>query len=132
MEIRTERIDAAALVAMVDRLDAAFVRDLSDYHRIEPDQRREFLAAAVELALIKGFTSDQGIASYVLALWYLDIDFEEKSEALQSLLASPLPEVRRVHAMNRWVEAILRQPDDTTAADEAMRDSLKLTAPRGA
>ncbi|MBJ6750704.1 hypothetical protein [Geomonas anaerohicana] len=131
MEIRMEQMNEVARAEFIERLDAALMRDLSDYYKIGRDQRREFLAAAVELAENKGFKSEQGMASYVLALWYLDIDFEEKSTALETLLASPLPEVRRVHALNQWVESFLGDPDNIAAADEALRKSLQLTEPWG-
>ncbi|WP_129126974.1 hypothetical protein [Geomonas oryzae] len=131
MEIKTMPINSAVRAAFLEHLDAVFDRDLADYHRIERGQRLQFLAAAVELAENKGFSSEQGIASYVLALWYLDIDFEEKSDELASLLLSPLPEVRRVHAMNQWVEALLGEPDNIAAADEALKKALHLTEPWG-
>ncbi|UPU34823.1 hypothetical protein M1B72_15385 [Geomonas paludis] len=131
MEIRIEQMNEVARAEFIERLDAALMRDLSDYYKIGRDQRREFLAAAVELAENKGFKSEQGMASYVLALWYLDIDFEEKSTALETLLVSPLPEVRRVHALNQWVETVLGDPDNIAAADEALTKSLQLTEPWG-
>ncbi|GFO64726.1 hypothetical protein [Geomonas paludis] len=131
MEIRIEQMNEVARAEFIERLDAALMRDLSDYYKIGRDQRREFLAAAVELAENKGFKSEQGMASYVLALWYLDIDFEEKSTALETLLVSPLPEVRRVHAFNQWVETVLGDPDNIAAADEALTKSLQLTEPWG-
>lgn len=131
MEIRVEMMNDVAHAAFVEKLDAAFLRDLAYYPEIDRDQRREFLAAAIQLAKAKGFQSEQGIASYTLALWYLDIDFEGKSGELESLLASSLPEVRRVHAMNLWVEALLGEPDNIAAADEAIKRSLKLTEPGG-
>lgn len=131
MEIRIEMMNDVARAAFLEKLDAAFLRDLSYYPEIEMEQRREFLSAAIQLAEAKGFQSEQGIASYTLALWYLDIDFEDKSSELEALLASQLPEVRRVHAMNQWVEAFLGEPGDIAAADEAIRKSLKLTEPWG-
>ncbi|MBJ6799955.1 hypothetical protein [Geomonas propionica] len=131
MEIRVEQMNEVARAEFVERLDAALMRDLSDYYKIGRDQRLEFLTAAVELAENKGFKSEQGVASYVLALWYLDIDFEEKSSALESLLTSPLPEVRRVRALNLWVETVLGDPDNIAAADDALRRSLQLTEPWG-
>lgn len=131
MEIRTEVMNDVAHAAFLEKLDAAFLRDLADYKEIDRDERREFLAAAIKLAETKGFQSEQGIASYALALWYLDIDFEERSGELESLLTSSLPEVRRVHAMNQWVEAVLGEPDNIQAANQAITQSLKLTEPWG-
>lgn len=131
MEIRTEQMTEVARAAFLERLDDALLRDLTDYYKIGRDQRRQFLAAAVELAEHKGFKSEQGLASYVLALWYLDIDFEDKSVELGAMLASEFPEVRRVHALNQWVESFLGEPDNIAAADEALRNALKLTEPWG-
>ncbi|WP_224960697.1 hypothetical protein [Geomonas subterranea] len=131
MEIRTEQVNDVARAAFLERLDAVLIRDLTDYHKIEREQRWQFLAGATELAESKGFKSEQGIASYVLALWYLDIDFEDKSSELESLLTSSLPEVRRIHGMNQWVEALLGEPDNVAAADDALKRVLQLTEPWG-
>jgi len=40
--------------------------------------------------------TEQGIASYALAVWWLGLDFEEASEALKALLECNYPEVRKV------------------------------------
>lgn len=131
MEIRTEQIDEMARAAFIEKLDAAFARDLQDYIDIDRTERYEFLTLSMSLAETKGLNSEQGIASYALALWYLDIDFEDKSEELQSLLMSLYPEVRKVHAMNKWVEALLGDPENIAAADQALRRALKVTEPWG-
>lgn len=131
MDIRSEKIDELAHAALVEKLDATFARELRDYSKIPQKERYEFLVLAVALAETKGFVTEQGIASYILALWYLGIDFEEKSAELESLLKGPYPEVRKVHAMNKWVEAVIGNPDDIPAADLAIKSSLKLTEPWG-
>lgn len=131
MEIRTEKIDEMALAAFIQRLDSAFARDLQDYNDIGRRERYQFLSLAVTLAETKGFVTEQGIASYALALWCLGLDFEEKSDELESLLRSVHPEVCRVHALNKWVQAVIGDPDDIAAADEAMRSALKVTEPWG-
>lgn len=131
MEIGMETMSEVAHAAFLEKLDSAFLRDLPRYKEIEEDDRVRFIAAAVELAEGKGFKTEQGIASYVLALWYLDADFEERSGELAALLDGDLPEVRKTHAMNRWVETLLGAPDDVAAADEAMKRALRLTEPWG-
>lgn len=131
MEIRSDKIDDLARAAFFERLDAAFARDLQEYVEIDRGERYEFLSLAMALAETKGLVTEQGIASYALALWYLGIDFEERSTELDALLASLYPEVRKVHAMNRWVEAVIGDPEDIAAADQAMRRALKLTDPWG-
>lgn len=127
MEIRSEKIDELARAAFTDKLDAAFCRDLPDYMRIEQDERYQFLTLAMALAETQGFSTEQGIASYTLALWYLGVDFEEKSNELAALLVAPYPEVRRIHAMNKWVEAMIGAPDDIAVADQAIKQALKQT-----
>ena len=127
MEIRTDQMDQFAHAAFMEKLDAAFSRDLSDFKDVDRDERHEFLSLAIALAETKGLKSEQGIASYVLALWYLGVDFEARSKELEALLESSYPEVRKVHAMNEWVEAVTGDPDDITAADKAMKHALELT-----
>lgn len=127
MEIRSEKIDELARAAFTEKLDAAFCSDLQDYIRIDQDERYQFLALAMALAETQGFSTEQGIASYTLALWYLGVDFEEKSDELAALLTAPYPEVRRVHAMNKWVEAMIGAPDNIELADQAINSALKQT-----
>lgn len=131
MEIRREVMDEVAQAAFLEKLDALFCRDLADYREIASGERLEFMSAAIALAGTKGFKTEQGIASYALALWYLGGGFEERSEALASLLKGPYHEVRRIHAMNCWVDCVTADPDNIEAADEAIKESLKLTAPWG-
>lgn len=127
MEIGSEKIDELARAAFTEKLDAAFCRDLQDYIRIDQDERYQFLALAMALAETQGFSTEQGIASYTLALWYLGVDFEEKSDELAALLTAPYPEVRRVHAMNKWVESMIGAPDNIELADQAINSALKQT-----
>lgn len=127
MEIRSEKIDELARAAFTEKLDAAFCRDLQDYTHIDRNERYQFLTLAMALAETQGFTTEQGIASYTLALWYLGVDFEEQSDELAVLLAAPYPEVRRIHAMNKWVEAMIGDPDNIAAADQAINSALKQT-----
>ena len=79
------------------------------------------------LAESKGLKTEQGLASYALAVWWLGVDFEEKSQALQALMQSSYPEVRRFQAMNEWVNAMIGHPESVGAADEALKQGLRLT-----
>jgi len=127
MEIGSKQMNRLAHAAFMEKLDAAFSRDLPDFKEIDRDERHEFLFLAIALAEAKGFESEQGIASYALALWYLGVDFEERSQELESLLKSSYPEVRKVHAMNQWVEVAMGDPGDMPAADQAMKRAIELT-----
>ena len=127
MEIGSEQMNRLAHAAFMEKLHAAFSRDLPDFKEIDRDERHEFLFLAIALAEAKGFESEQGIASYALALWYLGVDFEERSQELESLLKSSYAEVRKVHAMNQWVEVAMGDPNDMPAADQAMKRALELT-----
>ena len=127
MEFRTEQMDWLAHAVFIEKLDTAFSRDLPDFKGIDRGERYEFLSLAIAFAETKGLTSEQGLASYALALWYLGVDFEERSKELEALLESSYPEVCKVHAMNEWVEAVMGDPNDITLADKAMKRALELT-----
>ncbi|GAW67096.1 hypothetical protein GPEL0_01r2749 [Geoanaerobacter pelophilus] len=129
MGIRSDKIDELARAAFLAKLDAAFSRDLQDYVLIDQSERHQFLYLAMAMAGARGLVTEQGIASYALALWYLGADFEEKSDELQALLAGSLPEVRKVHAMNKWVETLIGDPENTASADKVLLQALKLSAP---
>lgn len=131
MDIRSEKIDELARAAFLAKLDAAFSRDLQDYMLIDHAERHQFLSLAMTMAGAKGLVTEQGIASYALALWYLGVDFEDRSGELQALLAGPLPEVRKIHAMNKWVETVIGDPANIAAADQALFQALKLSEPWG-
>jgi hypothetical protein len=127
MEIRSGNIDELARAAFLAKLDAAFSSDLQDYVLIDQAERHQFLSLAMAMAGRRGLLTEQGIASFALALWYLGADFEQISGELQSLLAGSLPEVRKVHAMNKWVETLIGDPENIAAADKALLQALKLS-----
>lgn len=131
MDIRSEKIEELARAAFLAKLEAAFSRELQDYVLIDQAERHQFLTLAMAMAGARGLVSEQGVASYALALWYLGADFEDKSVELQALLAGPLPEVRKVHAMNKWVETVIGDPENIAAADQALFMALKLSEPWG-
>ena len=115
----------------LQRLVAAFSRDIPSFAACDWEDRKSFLSGAVLLAESKGFQTEQGLASYALAVWWLGVDFEEKSQALQSLMERTYPEVRKVQAMNEWVNAMIGRPESVAAADEALKQGLRLTEPWG-
>lgn len=131
MDIRSEKIEELARAAFLAKLNAAFSRDLQDFALIDYAERHQFLKLAMAMAGARGLVSEQGIASYALALWYLGVDFEDKSAELKALLAGPLPEVRKIHAMNKWVETVIGDPENIAAADKALFKALKLSEPWG-
>lgn len=127
LKISPEQMDLMARAMIVRKLDAAFLRDVPGYADLTDGDRVEFFEQSVGAAQSKGLISEQGIASYVLAVWWLGLDFEEASEMLKTLLKSDYPEVRKVHAMNEWVHAAIGDPDDIAAADEKLTQALEIT-----
>jgi predicted GNAT superfamily acetyltransferase len=81
----------------------------------------------VSAAQKKGLNTEQGIASYALAVWWLGLNFEAASAKLVALLNTDYPEVRKMHAMNEWVNAAIGAPDNIAAADEKLRQALQST-----
>ena len=127
LTVRKEQVDAISRVRFVEKLNAAFSRDVPGFAESAPDDRKTFLTLAISLAETKGLKTEQGLASYALALWWLGVDFELKSKELESLLESDCPEVRKIYAMNEWVNAVIGDPKNIAAADEAMRQGVKRT-----
>jgi hypothetical protein len=89
--------------------------------------RDDFLSLALDDAREAGFVTEQGVAGYVLGAWYLEPGFEARSALLTALLASGLPEFRRLHAMNGWLDAAIRAPGDPAAADTGLRRAFEMT-----
>jgi hypothetical protein len=131
LRITKEQSDWMARDMFIRKLIAAFSRDIPSFAACDWEDREFFLTEAVLLAESKGFQTEQGLASYALAVWWLGVDFEEKSQALQALMQSTYPEVRKVQAMNEWVNAMIGHPESVSAADEALKQGLRLTKPWG-
>jgi len=121
------QMDQMARAMIAGKLDATFSRDVPGFAELTDADRAEFIEQSVEAAQLKGLMTEQGIASYALAVWWLGLNFEEASEALKALLDSNYPEVRKVHAMNEWVHAAIGDPDDIPAADSKINEALKVT-----
>jgi hypothetical protein len=131
LKISKEQSEQMARYIFLDKLVAAFSRDIPSFAACDWEDRKSFLSEAVSLAASKGFKTEQGLASYALAVWWLGVDFENKSKELESLLQSSYPEVRKVQAMNEWVNAMIGNPKSVAAADEALKKGLRLTEPWG-
>jgi hypothetical protein len=131
LKITKEQSDRMTRDMFIRKLIAAFSRDIPSFAACDWEDRDFFLTEAVLLAESKGFQTEQGLASYALAVWWLGVDFEEKSQALQALMQSTYPEVRKVQAMNEWVNAMIGHPESVAAADEALKQGLRLTEPWG-
>ncbi|MBA4178144.1 MAG: hypothetical protein C0505_16545, partial [Leptothrix sp. (in: Bacteria)] len=94
-------------------------------------ERLSLVVASLDAAEAQHLRTEQGLAAYALAACFLGLGFEAGSAPLRSLLASPMPEVRRVHALNEWVRATLGDPSNPGRADEALQQSLQRTAAWG-
>ena len=127
MEMEANQRDQIANQIFIDKMNAAFARGLPEFARLAPEQRIEFLTVSKSAAEAHGLKTEQGIAAYALAVWWLGLDFVNESKELVSLLESSYPEVRKVFAMNEWVNAMIGDPDDVGAADEKLREGLNRT-----
>jgi hypothetical protein len=125
--IRTEQMDQMARGIFIGKLDAAFTRDVPGFVELGKDDRTEFFKQCILTAESRGLKTEQGIASYALAVWWLGLEFESASKELQALLDGDYPEVRKVHAMNEWVHAVTGDPDNIGAADEKLKQALAVT-----
>jgi len=131
LKISKEQCERMARDMFLNKLVAAFSREIPSFAACDREDRKFFLTEAVLLAESKGFKTEQGLASYALAVWWLGVDFEEKSQALQALMQSIYPEVRKIQAMNEWVNAMIGDPKSMATADEALKQGLTLTEPWG-
>lgn len=127
LKIRQEQMDQMARAMIIRKMDAAFMRDVPGFAELADADRAEFFDQSVSTAQANGLKTEQGVASYALAVRWLGLDFEAASEKLVALLNSAYPEVRKVHAMNEWVHAALGAPDDIAAADEKLIQALEVT-----
>jgi len=109
------------------RVDRALHKAVPEYGLASQELRDDFLTLALDDAGAAGFVTEQGVAGYVLGAWYLEPGFEARSALLTALLASGLLEFRRLHAMNGWLDAAIRQPADLAAADAALRKGFEMT-----
>jgi hypothetical protein len=114
------------------KLAGAMERAVPAFAQLSTESRAEFLDACQGAATARGLLTEQGIAAYALAAWFLEPGFEEKSQYLVALLDSDFPEARKVHAMNEWVHVLLGEPGNLAAADEALKSAFYRTGAWGA
>jgi hypothetical protein len=127
MRLHQDQAQRVAQAIFMEKLERVFCRDLPVFRRMSPEARSGFLGACMYNAESRGLVTEQGIASYILAAWFLDIGFEEKSRYLMALLAGHFPEVRKAYAMNEWVHAIIGEPENIAAADEKLKQAFYRT-----
>lgn len=131
MRISQAQLDGIARSALFDKLERGFRASVPDADLLESPLLHDYFATCERDAQALGLSSEQGIASYALAAWFLGPGFVDRSRYLRQLLASPYPEVRKVHALNEWVHALLGKPQDEAGADQALRQAFFSTAAWG-
>ena len=127
MQISNVQFDRMVADQWRERVDRSLRKAVPGYADIDKPARDEFLVQALADATQAGFVTEQGAAGYVLGALYLDSGFQARSPLLTALLASGLPEFRRLHAMNAWIEATIGDPRDPAGADDAMRKAFDMT-----
>ena len=127
LKVGSQQMDQTARAMFVEKVDAAFLRDVPRFADLDKSDRNDFILQSMAAAEGTGLRTEQGIASYILAVWWLGLNFESASEVLKKLIKSEYPEVRKVHAMNEWVNAAIGEPDNIAAADEKLKEALRVT-----
>lgn len=131
LQISAEQISMMEKIALVTRIDEALGRQYADFAALPDQERVTFVVDSMTSAAQYKLRSEQGVASYALAAYWLGIGFEQQSRHLQALLNSTFPEVRKVYAMNEWVHTLLGAPDDIERADEELKQAFYRTAAWG-
>jgi len=120
MQISEIQMQHLARAMFTRKLAGAMGRAVPEFAQLSTESRAEFLDVCQSAAADQGLLTEQGIAAYALAAWFLEPGFEAKSQYLMALLDSDFPEARKVHAMNEWVHILLGEPGNRAAADEAL------------
>lgn len=131
LQISAEQISMMEKIALVTKIDEALGRQYADFAALPDQERVTFVVDSMTSAAQYKLRSEQGVASYALAAYWLGIGFEQQSRHLQALLNSTFPEVRKVYAMNEWVHTLLGAPDDIERADEELKQAFYRTAAWG-
>lgn len=131
LQISAEQISMMEKIALVAKIDKALGRQYADFAARPDEERVTFVVDSMVSAAQYNLRSEQGVASYALAAYWLGIGFERQSRHLQALLNSTFPEVRKVYAMNEWVHTLLGAPEDMERADEALKQAFYRTAAWG-
>jgi hypothetical protein len=125
------QLQQLAQSALGNKLRDAMLRHAPGFPELAVPQQEEFVDDALLEARLRGMRTEQGLAAYALALWFLEPGFPDASRYLRALLESTAPEVRKVHAMNEWVSARLGAPDNPSLADDRLRQAWFSTAAWG-
>ena len=131
LQISAEQISMMEKIALVTKIDEALGRQYADFAALPDQERVTFVVDSMTSAAQYKLRSEQGVASYALAAYWLGIGFEQQSRHLQALLNSTFPEVRKVYAMNEWVHTLLGAPDDIERADKELKQAFYRTAAWG-
>lgn len=132
MQLSGPQLQEIAQDIFFSKLSAAFARTLPEFGALSQPAQAEFLEICIDDANAHGLQTEQGIAAYALIAWFLNPGFEALSKNLPLLFASRFPEVRKVHAMNEWAHALMKNRLDEAAADEELRLAFHRTAAWGA
>jgi len=131
MQLKKKQITVMGQVIFLEKLEHVFCRDINEFTELTEEDRAEFLVACLFSAQSLELNSEQGIASYALAAWWLGVGFEEKSKYLIALFNSKFPEIRKVYAMNEWVHIMIGNPEQLAAADQQLKQAFYRTAAWG-
>lgn len=131
LQISAEQISLMEKMGLIAKLDKSLGRQYADFAALPDEERIAFLVDSMSAATQHNLRSEQGIASYALAAYWLGVGFERQSGHLQALLDSSFPEVRRVYAMNEWVHTLLGEPENMALADEQLKQAFYRTAAWG-
>lgn len=131
LQISAEQISLMEKMGLIAKLDKSLGRQYAAFAALPDEERIAFLVDSTSSAAQLNLRSEQGIASYVLAAYWLDVGFERQSRHLQALLGSSFPEVRRVYAMNEWVHTLLGEPENMALAEEQMKQAFYRTVAWG-
>jgi hypothetical protein len=132
LRLDTGQATRIAQQQFVHKLLASLARNVPEFAALPPEDRLQCLAESLDAAGACGLRGEQGLAAYALAAAFIGPGFEAASAVLRAVLAGPLPEARRVHALNAWVLAAAGAPGNVTAADAALNTALQHTAALGA
>lgn len=124
LKLTEEQLALYGKMGFIEKLDESLSRQYPEFSKLPDEERIDFLVSSLAAAEQVGLTTEQGVASYALAAHWLGVGFESRSKHLLALLHSPLPEIRKIVAMNEWVHTILGSPDDIDSADEAMKQAF--------
>ena len=131
LRLSPEQALRMAQQGFVQKLEASLARNVPEFAALAAHDRLRCLAESLEAAAACGLRSEQTLAAYALAAAFIGPGFEAHSAALRAMLAGPLPEARRVHALNAWVAAAAGAPGQVALADASMTTALQRTAAIG-